>query len=148
MSCLDLHPGHHCISTAGARSNPPWLSSLLEQSLPVFCGFDADPTGDLSYQIRRVNAPPLRQFMALSLEEFWRRFCLHILPERFVKIRHYGLLANRGRQERLQRAKAALAPDGVEACDPQSAGRVDCRVGQRIDFSEWNFRSAAESGTY
>ena len=35
------------ISTAGARPNPPWLSSLIKRGLNVFCGFDADKTGDL-----------------------------------------------------------------------------------------------------
>ena len=32
--------------------------------------------------------------MTLSGEEFLRRFLLHVLPDRFVRIRHYGLLAN------------------------------------------------------
>ncbi|MBT6611865.1 MAG: DUF3991 domain-containing protein [Deltaproteobacteria bacterium] len=35
------------ISTAGAHPNPPWLSSLIKRGLKVFCGFDADKTGDL-----------------------------------------------------------------------------------------------------
>jgi hypothetical protein len=47
--------------------------------------------------------------MHLPLGEFIRRLRLHLLPPRFVKIRHYGLLTNRGRQERLQRARALLA---------------------------------------
>ena len=46
--------------------------------------------------------------MSLGVEEFVRRFCLHVLPARFVKIRHYGLLANRGRAERLERARQLL----------------------------------------
>ena len=46
--------------------------------------------------------------MELSLTEFIRRLCLHFLPPRFVKIRHYGLLANRGRQARLEQARALL----------------------------------------
>lgn len=46
--------------------------------------------------------------MHLSLDEFIRRLRLHFLPPRFVKIRHYGLLANRGRQVRLQQARALL----------------------------------------
>jgi hypothetical protein len=46
--------------------------------------------------------------MTLSLEEFLCRFCLHILPPRFVKIRHYGLLANRDRPARLAQARALL----------------------------------------
>ncbi len=33
--------------------------------------------------------------------EFIRRFLMHVLPKRFVKIRHYGLLANRNKKTRL-----------------------------------------------
>lgn len=39
--------------------------------------------------------------MALDGEEFIRRFLLHVLPARFVKIRHFGLLANRNRRRAL-----------------------------------------------
>jgi len=46
VSCLALHPGTLSISTAGARHNPLWLSSLTRTATPVYCGFDADHTGD------------------------------------------------------------------------------------------------------
>ena len=46
ISCFALHPQHRCISTAGARPNPRWLPSLIDQGYSVYCGFDADPTGD------------------------------------------------------------------------------------------------------
>jgi hypothetical protein len=46
ISCFALHPGYRCLSTAGARSNPLWLRPLLDQGCQVYCGFDADPTGD------------------------------------------------------------------------------------------------------
>ena len=36
--------------------------------------------------------------MKLEAVEFIRRFCLHILPESFMKIRHFGLLSNRQKQ--------------------------------------------------
>ena len=49
-----------------------------------------------------------RKTMTLELEEFVRRFALHLLPPRFVKIRHYGLLGNRQRNERLRRARMLL----------------------------------------
>jgi putative transposase len=39
--------------------------------------------------------------MTLSGEEFLRRFLLHVLPDRFVRIRYYGLLANRHREKAL-----------------------------------------------
>jgi|SRR5882672_1207240 len=36
-----------------------------------------------------------QKLMTLDAEEFLRRFCMHILPKRFRKIRHYGFLSNR-----------------------------------------------------
>jgi hypothetical protein len=50
-----------------------------------------------------------RKIMTLRLEEFLRRFLLHLLPERFVKIRHYGILGNHGRAPRLEALRALLA---------------------------------------
>ena len=47
--------------------------------------------------------------MTLPLVEFLRRFCLHILPPCFVKIRGYGLLSNRNRSSRIAQARALLA---------------------------------------
>ena len=49
-----------------------------------------------------------RKTMRLELREFVRRFCLHLLPERFVKIRHFGFLSNRQRQLRVAQARALL----------------------------------------
>jgi hypothetical protein len=46
MSCHALHPQHGCVSTAGARPNPRWLPALIAQAQQLYCGFDADPTGD------------------------------------------------------------------------------------------------------
>ena len=39
--------------------------------------------------------------LTLSGEEFTRRFLQHVLPRGFVRVRHYGLLANRGRESKL-----------------------------------------------
>jgi len=46
ISCFTLHPDHSCISTAGATRSPAWLASVTQQYSHVYCGFDADPTGD------------------------------------------------------------------------------------------------------
>ena len=75
-----------------------------------------------------------RKTMTLKVQEFVRRFCLHLLPERFVKIRHYGLLGNRDRQQRLTRARQALgvSPEPVEGTPyeqphtPQPEERLRC----------------------
>ena len=55
--------------------------------------------------------------MTVDADEFIRRFLLHVLPDRFVKIRHYGLLGNRCRGKKLGRCRellAAAAPDAME----------------------------------
>jgi hypothetical protein len=59
--------------------------------------------------------------MTLALPEFLRRFCLHILPPNFVKVRHYGLLSNRDRSERIEQARGLLtqAPSPVQALGAQ-----------------------------
>jgi hypothetical protein len=58
--------------------------------------------------------------MTLTAIEFLRRFLLHILPAGFVRIRHYGFLANRVCREKLALCRALLGaatapePDAVE----------------------------------
>ncbi len=49
------------------------------------------------------------KLLTLSAEEFLRRFLLHILPDRFVRIRHFGVLANRDRRAKLARCRQLLA---------------------------------------
>jgi hypothetical protein len=49
-----------------------------------------------------------RKLMRLPAEQFLERFLLHVLPRGFMRIRHYGLLANRAKREHLAQARAAL----------------------------------------
>jgi hypothetical protein len=49
-----------------------------------------------------------RKTMTLEAPEFIRRFLLHVLPDRFVKIRYFGLLANRVRKTSLHACREAL----------------------------------------
>lgn len=52
------------------------------------------------------------KIMTVEANEFIRRFLLHVLPDRFVKIRHYGLLGNRCRTKKLDRCRELLACAG------------------------------------
>ena len=54
------------------------------------------------------------QVMTLDAVEFIRRFLLHILPSGFVKIRHFGLLANRNRRRALALCRIHLNADAAE----------------------------------
>ena len=50
-----------------------------------------------------------RRTMALHPHEFLRRFLLHVLPSRFVRIRYYGFLANRNRADNIRLARRLIA---------------------------------------
>lgn len=50
--------------------------------------------------------------MTLHACEFMRRFLMHTLPRGFVRIRHYGFLANRNRKENLERCRQLLEHGG------------------------------------
>ena len=67
------------------------------------------------------------KIMALGVEEFLRRFLLHVLPRGFVRIRHFGLLANRQRRATIARAQQLLgvAPPPAVITEDSSAADVD-----------------------
>jgi hypothetical protein len=69
-----------------------------------------------------------RKLMTLAVGEFVRRFCLHLLPERFVKIRHYGLLANAQRQTRLAQARTLLLPPPPHDSQPEDGVQPELTV--------------------
>ena len=54
------------------------------------------------------------RLMTLSADEFLRRFCLHVLPKGFVRIRFFGFLASRRRGHDLPRCRRALASDSCQ----------------------------------
>ena len=59
--------------------------------------------------------------MTLEAVEFVRRFLMHVLPTGFVRVRHYGLLANRHRQEKLARCRELLGMAVTPQADPAPA---------------------------
>jgi hypothetical protein len=83
--------------------------------------------------------------MALTTDEFIRRFMLHVLPKRFHRIRHYGLLASATREANVARVRGLLAvapvvePDEpVELTEPRPP--CPCCGGRMIiveTFQRW-----------
>ena len=57
----------------------------------------------------RAKGRARQKLMTLAAQEFIRRFLLHVLPQGFHRIRHYGLFANGRRPETLTRARQLLA---------------------------------------
>ncbi len=56
----------------------------------------------------RAKGRERAKLMTLAVDEFIRRFLLHVLPDGFHRIRHYGLFANGGRAENIARARQLL----------------------------------------
>jgi len=63
--------------------------------------------------------------MTLDIDEFIRRFLIHVLPTGLHRIRHYGLFANHVRVKQLQRLRELLANDPADAVTPATTDRVD-----------------------
>ncbi|MCE7699773.1 MAG: IS91 family transposase [Methanobacterium paludis] len=61
--------------------------------------------GYVTFKWRDYRDSNKEKYMTVTAEEFIRRFTMHILPKRFVKIRHYGILSNRSRNTKLKRCK-------------------------------------------
>ena len=59
--------------------------------------------------------------LTLDAPEFLRRFLLHVVPRGFMRIRHFGLLANRTRRATLTRCRALLGQPPPEEASPESA---------------------------
>ena len=64
--------------------------------------------GRVSFQWKDYAHGGRQGIMTLDSVEFVRRFLMHVLPSGFVRVRHYGLLANRHRQEKLARCRELL----------------------------------------
>ena len=64
--------------------------------------------GRVTFRYKDYADAHRQKTMTLSADEFLRRFVQHVLPGGFVKVRHYGLLANRHRQERLALCRRLL----------------------------------------
>ena len=62
-----------------------------------------------------------QKIMQLDADEFVRRFMLHVLPLRFMRIRHYGLFSNRDRDKKLAQCRALLGQDEPQPVEPESA---------------------------
>jgi len=70
----------------------------------------ADENGvTFKYKDYRIEGRKRHKTMTLSAAEFIRRFLIHVLPQGFHRIRHYGLLANGSRVENIARIRKLLA---------------------------------------
>jgi hypothetical protein len=96
--------------------------------------------GVVSFRAKDYAQGGRSQVLRLPAVEFLRRFLQHVLPRGFVKVRHYGLLANRRRDELLARSRwllgvahveqAAALPSSVSAAVSEPRRCPVCGVGR------------------
>ena len=103
----------------------------------------------VTFSYKDYAAGNVSKTMTLETQEFTRRFLLHVLPKGFVRIRHYGYLANRDRQAKLELCRQRIAQNGVPSSSEKQLPVSDqtrmeesfrcpmCRKGQmkRIEVS-------------
>ena len=103
--------------------------------------------GEVTFRYRDRAQANRQETLTLPAQDFLARFLLHVLPDRFVRVRHHGLLANGVATQRLARCRELLRIAPVPTPDPEKepeswqdlllrlTGRdvtacVNCRVGR------------------
>jgi len=108
-------------STPSRRSAGRARRSPISVATPIA---SPSPTAGCSRSKTARSASPgsdyrkdgLTKVMTLDAAEFIRRFLLHILPDGFHRIRHYGFLANGDRRDNLDRCRRLIAHDAAAEC--------------------------------
>jgi hypothetical protein len=137
----DLHLTGGVAALAEPTAFAAWLAALRQPAWVVYCKPPfAGPEHVLAYLGRYTHRVALSndrllaladgrvhfrwrdyadhdrvKIMDLDADEFLRRFLLHVVPDRFVRIRHFGLLAHRRRAATLAQCRALLAQPPLAA---------------------------------
>jgi Putative transposase len=85
--------------------------------------------GKVTFRYKDYRHGAQQKTMTLQAQEFIRRFLLHVLPEGFQRIRYYGFLANRYREEKLARCRDLL---GMPPSEP-AASEADKDYSERYE---------------
>jgi hypothetical protein len=90
--------------------------------------------GQVRFRWRDYAHANTLKVMRLDADEFLRRFLLHVLPRGFMRIRHFGLQANRCRARKLAQSRAVLGQAEPEPVEPESVVHFLQRV-LRVDIT-------------
>jgi hypothetical protein len=88
-----------------------------------------------------------QKIMTVSADEFLRRFLIHVLPKGLVRIRHFGLFANRRRGDMLSRCRNLLSARCSKEADTTAHLRCPVCAGpmftiERLTNTQLYFQSA------
>jgi hypothetical protein len=89
----------------------------------------------------------IKKQMTLSHEEFIRRFALHILPKRYVKIRHCGFLSSTWKRQKLPALQEKMQVRRPEPKTIETLERICpcCKVGKLITIQYFDGRGPPKS---
>lgn len=88
--------------------------------------------GQVTFRYKDYADDQRTKTMTVSGEEFLRRFVQHVLPRSFVKVRHYGFLANRHREEKLKTCRRLLLPIAVMGSTQPSSTAAEIAPAQPL----------------
>ena len=99
-----------------------------------------DKTVTFDYKDYRQKG--IKKQMVLSHEEFIRRFAMHILPKRFVKIRHYGFLSSTWKRIKLKnlQQKLGIQPKEKPLPKPFQPKCSCCKTGNLVTIAMFDLR--------
>jgi putative transposase len=83
--------------------------------------------GRVSFRWKDYACDGKQKVMTVSADEFLRRFLIHVLPRGLVRIRHFGLFANRRRAASLLRCRALLGTT-ASLQEPVPSSHTRCPV--------------------
>ena len=111
----------HCEKRTGSSTRKSLsarhkLSSITSAATPIvwLCLITASSeskNGEVTLSYRDRNDGDQTKTLLLDAQEFIRRFLLHVLPEGFMRVRHFGLLANRSKKLALAQCRKLLDLD-------------------------------------
>jgi hypothetical protein len=73
----------------------------------------------------RADGHDRQKVMTLATAEFIRRFLIHVLPQGFHRIRHYGLFASGTRADNIVQARRLLDASMTQPCTADTSSKVN-----------------------
>ena len=92
-----------------------------------------EENGEVTFKYRDYKDNKKIKEMTIKAEEFIRRFLMHILPPRFMKIRHYGLLGSRNKKTKLAICKKLTNTANLEKLEISTLEILKKTLG--VDFN-------------
>ena len=96
---------------------------------------------NVTFSYKDYRQKGLKKAMSLSHVEFIRRFAQHILPKRFVRIRHYGMLSSTWKREKFQKVREHFKLQPIESKPVTLLNKCRCcKVGNLITIATFDGR--------